>query len=80
MPDFNPLRITNKITDLLNGKVGELSVAGDLIGVPNARNFSREEFQRLLPSLEKVAKNIHQEAGKKMISVDVISLIPFNVV
>jgi hypothetical protein len=74
MPDYKPLRTTGLLTDALYRKSGDLSVNGDLIEIPNAQRFNREEYQQLLPRLEKLAKDLHNVANKNRFSVDVVSL------
>lgn len=74
MPDINPLRTPGLLTDALFRKIGHLSVNGDLIEIPNAQRFSKEEYQKLLPRLEKLAKELHHVANQNRFSVDVVSL------
>lgn len=76
MPDFKPLRNLGETTDLLSRREGDIWAGKDPIEVPNAQSFSRQELQRLIPRLEKLAKTLHQAANQKGISVDVVSLIP----
>ena len=74
MPDFKPLRTTDLRTDALWRKNGDLLVNGDLIEIPNAQRFQREEYQQLLARFGKLAKELHDVANHNRFPVDVVSL------
>lgn len=68
------------IDDLLyrRNENGDFSVRGDLIKVHNIDGFSREDFQKLIPGMRRLAEMIHNAANREGFSIDVISQTPFS--